>query len=172
MLTQLEGLRKESPNVLFFIARSKNLNIVVYEAKQSNGVLDTSEPVTVYWLDIDPEYRKKARSSGKMDDRVELGMIEKKMAYGVSSTPFDGHPGEFMASLVAFPTRAVRVFIDPTTKKPRAQMQINKQQVDLVRIYVEAKENFIGLPSVVHVDVTGIDANGQLVTERIMPGQK
>lgn len=68
--------------IAFVISRNKNKNIVVYEAKLSGDALDASEPITVYWLDIDPEYQKKARAKGKDHDREELNWIEKKMAYG------------------------------------------------------------------------------------------
>ena len=50
--------------MIFYIARSKNENIVVYDGnmKEGTGTLDEKNPVKVYWLDIDPEYVKKNRS--------------------------------------------------------------------------------------------------------------
>lgn len=44
----------DKPEILFWIARNKNLNIVVYEATRTEkgGKFDG---VDGYWLDIDPE---------------------------------------------------------------------------------------------------------------------
>ena len=75
----LEKQRKERPNILFIIERSKNMNIVVYEADVKDGKLDPKEPVKAFWLDIDPEYVKRA---GEKSDKVELSMVEWSMAYG------------------------------------------------------------------------------------------
>lgn len=71
-----------NPNILFIISRSKNKNIVVYEAKMEGGTIKASDPIDAYWLDIDPEYVEKARAKGVESDRVDLNMIERNMAYG------------------------------------------------------------------------------------------
>jgi Domain of unknown function (DUF4833) len=184
--SQLSQLRSVSPNILFIIARSKNANIVVYEAKMVGAVsgsggasssssggraaepqLDSSEPVIVYWLDIDPAYQKENRRKGVMSDRSELGSVEKRFAYGLSSQPMPGKTGSYAVKLVAFPDRVVVVRYDATLHRPVAFMQINGRQCQLERIYVSATDNFIGLPTVHYVDVTGIDDSGQHVTERI-----
>ena len=169
--SQLTSLRATSPNVLFLIARSKNLNLVVYEAKlTSSGALDPSDPVTVYWLDIDPEYQKANRAKGISSDRVELGSIERRLAYGLSSTPVQGRSGEYQVRLVAFPDRVVTVSVDPATKRPVARMLIAGSQCQLERIYVTATEHWLNpMPTVNHVDVTGVDGTGKRVTERIIP---
>ena len=61
-------------------------NIVVYEAKvTAEGKVNESDPMDAYWYDIDPEYTKKRRAKGDMTDRVELGMVERRMAYGCVS---------------------------------------------------------------------------------------
>eukprot|EP01084_Bolivina_argentea_P070090 127485_1 len=74
--------------VLFWIERSKNKNIVVYEADKNPSTADHYNTVVGYWLDIDPEFVKAARKKGVNSDRAELSYMEKKLAYGynVSST--------------------------------------------------------------------------------------
>jgi hypothetical protein len=109
---QLAGLRETSPNVLFFIARSKNENIVVYEAaKKSDSELDPAKPIDVYWLDIDPAYQQANRKKGVMSDRSDLNMIEKQFAYGVGFEAAPNKPGTFLLKLVALPERPVTLFI-------------------------------------------------------------
>jgi hypothetical protein len=44
--------------------------------------LDSKKPVDVYWMDVDPEYQKKARAKGITTDKSELNMVEKQFAYG------------------------------------------------------------------------------------------
>ena len=61
-----------TPDRLFHIARSLNRNLVCYDANQTNGKLDTKEPIKVYWLNREME-------PGKTNG---LSFIQKKMAYG------------------------------------------------------------------------------------------
>lgn len=168
---RIAQLRAASPNILFFIARSKNLNLVVYEAlvDSKSGNLSVDKPVDVYWQDIDPEYMKKNRASGVKSDRSDLNYIEKTMAYGLSSSPADGKPsGYYSVKLVSFPDRLVTVWKDSTSGKCRAQIAINGKQCDLKRIYVETKDSWTG-PKVQFVDLTGTDENGANVFERYTP---
>jgi hypothetical protein len=166
---QVEELRKSNPNILFIISRSKNLNIVVYEAALKNNQLDPSAPVSVYWLDIDPAYVKKNRDKGIMSDRSELNMIEKSMAYGLSSEAVAGKPGHYKVTLVAFKERPVFVSFDAAANKLKCEMNINGSLCELQRIFINSTDRMLGLPKVNHVDIYGIDSNGQAVSERVIP---
>lgn len=77
-------IKKNCPNVFLIIFRNKNKNVVIYEAKTQDNKFNKENPVEVYWLDIDPEYRKPRREKNINHDRVELTMIESSMAYGIS----------------------------------------------------------------------------------------
>ena len=62
-------------NVFLVVARKKNGNVVVYE-----GVLDNKrnlKRIDIYWLDLEPSYRQKARKSGRRHDRSSLKKIDK-----------------------------------------------------------------------------------------------
>jgi hypothetical protein len=83
--TFLTELKKLHPHVFLVIFRSKNSNIVAFEAKVKNGVFDPNDPVDVYWLEIDEAYRSPRRRQGINHDRVELLSIERSMAFGVST---------------------------------------------------------------------------------------
>jgi hypothetical protein len=166
ILRQLTDLRSSSPNILFFISRSKNLNIVVYEANIKNGQLDPKEPVLVYWLDIDPEYVKKNRAKGITSDRSELNTIEKQFAYGLSSEALGN--GKYKISLVAFKERPVHVEFDSASNHVICRMEINGNLVDLYRVYINATDRMIGLPKVNYVELTGADQSGNAVQEKII----
>ncbi len=138
-----------NPNILFVIARSKNRNIVVYEANMAGARLDDANPVQVYWLDIDPEYQAKARGKGKMDDREDLNFLEKKMAYGVSAAP-SSVSGEYTLSLVALPKTTMTLkLIDG---RPRAVYVKDGQQLVVCSVYVSSRDTWTG-PKVEYVNI-------------------
>ncbi len=80
----LAKIHARHPTVFLIIKRSKNQNIVVYEANIVNGVFDKDRPISVYWCDIDPAYRAKTRARGINHDRVELTSFEQSVVYGVT----------------------------------------------------------------------------------------
>ena len=62
---------------LFIIERSKNANVVHYDARlTADGKLDPREPVIAYWV-----------LSAEDGRREELSWIEKKKAYGFDMKP-------------------------------------------------------------------------------------
>ena len=75
----------DKETVLFWIERSKNKNIVVYEAEKTEDTLDHYNNVVGYWLKIEPSYVAKNRQKGKKDDRVEINMVEKKVCFRVTT---------------------------------------------------------------------------------------
>eukprot|EP01084_Bolivina_argentea_P156755 273178_1 len=141
--------------VLFWIARSKNENIVVYEAQKKNNS-DHYNEVVGFWLDIDPEYVKAARKKGKMDDREELNFMEKKMAYGYSLTSTEKNKKEkiYQLTIVSVPSMVMDLITDKDGK-PRAVTIINGQKCYLRKIYVATKESWYGMPKVLYITITG-----------------
>lgn len=77
-------IKRECPGVFMVLLRAKNHNIVVYEAKITNGVLNRENPVDVYWLDIDEAYRKPRRAQGIQHDRTEMSPWEYSTIFGVT----------------------------------------------------------------------------------------
>ena len=82
-----------TPDRLFHIARSLNRNLVCYDANQTNGKLDTKEPIKVYWLNREME-------PGKTNG---LSFIQKKMAYGYKVVSVAEHTCTI--TLTAYPER-------------------------------------------------------------------
>lgn len=159
---QLQSLRTKynAPRILFYIARSKNENIVVYEANVQNGALDSKQPVLVYWLDIDPEYVKKNRAKGITTDKSELNTLENNFAYGVSFEAYSGVETRniqgYKVKLVALPARIVYVYTTTDSSGAvvvKATMYINKRVAFIERIYVKSTDRMIGLPKVDYAEV-------------------
>jgi hypothetical protein len=105
---------EDKPTICFYIERSKNANIVVYdclmEVPTISGVvegsvaIDTAQndpnpvplvfnskkgksPLQAYWLDKDPSFALPKRQQGITTDRSELNFLEKRMAYGANLEP-------------------------------------------------------------------------------------
>ena len=150
-----QQINKDS--ILFWIERSKNKNIVVYEAIKQNGINDHYNNIIGYWLSIDPEFIKANRKKGKMDDRDELSMIEKKLAYGykVTSTESNKKLKIYQLNLVSVPSIIMDLITDQQGK-PHAIVIINGYKCYLRKIYVSTKESWYGLPKVLYVTLTGI----------------
>jgi len=153
------------------IQRSKNQNIVVYEAKfdESNrNILKKSKPIDVYWLDIDPEYVKANRAKGIQTDRCELNYIDTTMAYGLSFEESKKTSGEYIIKLVSVPDRPVRLFVNSTSHAAFGTLTINKKECRLRKIYVMVTDSWIGLPKVEYIELYGVDlATGEQQIERL-----
>lgn len=141
---------------MFFIARSKNANIVCYDLNiDKNGKVNPEKPLKVYWVN-------KTDHMGEISD---LSYIQNKMAYGYNSKNLGG--GIFEISLVAFPTR--KVILDRDQKgKYRGRIVINGEPAVLTKIFVQAKPD--SFMKVSWVELTGINLqDGKTITERIIP---
>lgn len=75
----MEEMRNQNPNHLFYIEKSTNENVVVFDMK--SGAAPTGSILKLYWLDLDPEYQAKKRRRGIDSDVVGLTLLEKKFAF-------------------------------------------------------------------------------------------
>ena len=116
-------------------------------------------------MDIDPEYVAANRKKGIMTDNQELGMVESSMAYGVTVGAATA-TNVFPISLVALPDKPSKLVFD-AAGRPRLLSVLNGQEAYLTAVYVEATDNWIGLPSVHHVDISGQLLDGTAIVERI-----
>ena len=139
---------------LFYLQRNVNSNTIAYDLNlQENGVVNTREPLDVYWM----------RYTGERNGvREELSWAQEMFAFGYSADTKSKE--EFEIKLTAYKARKVNV------KKINGQwaaiMSINGRECQLSNIYVYADESGI-VPDVQHVDLYGKDlATEQAVHER------
>lgn len=139
---------------LFTLARNTNANVLKYAVRTGrDGLLDGETPIEAYWLMLAENGR-----------REELTWTERHLAYGFSTSRSDGHG--CILRLTACPERELRVrAVDGAY---RAETSIAKQTAALKRIFVFAEPHAL-LPSVRYVEISGINASGKPVTERITP---
>jgi len=128
---------------LFIIERSKNANVVHYDAQLSaDGNLDPNEPVIAYWVLLAEDGR-----------REELNWIEKKKAYGFHIKP-DPSVNGYKMTVVAVPQGQITVRKDGDTV--RAELVIDGRPAVLEKIYINATDGLLG-PKVHYIELYGKD---------------
>jgi hypothetical protein len=134
------GAACEKTEPLFIVKRSKNGNIVHYDAclKGSSDLSDT-DPVIVYWM----------LENWK---REQLNKIEQKYAYGISSWPLVGKN----KTKITIPSMKDRkIIVEQVADHYRALIIINGRESILEKVYVKSKELLIGLPNILSIDLYG-----------------
>ena len=145
---------KTSP--LFIIERSKNTNVVHYDARlTADGNLDPEGPVIAYWVRLAEDGR-----------REELSWIEKKKAYGFTIKP-DPSVSGYTMTLVAVPGQQITVKKEKDVV--RAEAVINGRPVVLEKMYINASGGLAG-PKVHYIEVYGKDLQtGEQRREKMVP---
>ena len=140
---------------LFRIERSKNKNIVQYDAcLLQNKNISESDPVHAYWV----------LTNGQKE---ELSILESKEAYGIQSKEKLGE-NKFRIVLAALKDRSLTV--QKMKEGFKALTQINGELSILERVYVQSEEQTVGLPKVQHVDLFGRSLRtNKPVKEQIIP---
>jgi Domain of unknown function (DUF4833) len=139
---------------LFRIERSKNANIVQYDAAlESVEKLAPREPVVCYWVLHAEDGRREGLSS--LDHR----------AYGFKVAPEPS--GSWLLYLNASKSRSIRVV--HWQGRWVAQIVIRGRSAVLTRMFVSSDESAF-IPRVRWVDLFGLDmVTGEPVTERLKP---
>lgn len=137
---------------LFHISRSVNRNLVCYDVNQKNNVLDTKNPIHVYW-------HNRTDNPGHEN---ELSYIQRKMAYGYNILSKGENDVE--VKLTAYKKRSMKVCRHKG--KWISMITINGKPSQLSEIQVKTKE---GNPlNVLYVTLIGkAIADGTPQQERI-----
>ena len=142
---------------LFFIARSKNANIVQYDARiDTAGKIAGASPVTAYWI-----------MNAQAGQREGLTWFEDKFAYGfdVRANPDSGN---WTLIMRAYRQRPVTIRQTPDTV--RAEVMISGRAAAFERMFILARDRRLRTPKVEHVDLFGRDLEtGEVLCERIVP---
>jgi hypothetical protein len=141
---------------LFRIERSKNANVVQYDAQLTpEGKLKPEKPVIAYWI-------MNANSGGKED----LSWVEKKMAYGFS-VEYDTKGDFWIMDLVADIQRKIKVY--KANGRYRAETLIDGRPAFIDRIYIESIEGGMR-PKVKYMEFFGKGIKtGSTLYEKFIP---
>ena len=128
---------------LFIIERSKNANVVYYDAHlTAGGEIDPNEPVIAYWVMLATD-----------GHREELNWIEKNKAYGFSIKP-DPSVNGYKMTVVAVPQH--QITIRKVGDAVRAELVIEGGPSIFEKMYINASEELMG-PEVHYVELYGKD---------------
>ncbi len=138
------------------IERSKNANVVVYDARRTAaGEFAAGEPVDAYWL-----------MNAERGQREELNFLERRLAYGL-----DVSPGPAPDTFVVRPraVRSRRLVLGAVQGCVIATTTIAGREAVLERVFVETA---LAGTRVLSVTLFGSDrATGAPLEERIGPGR-
>jgi hypothetical protein len=142
-----------NPNQLFYLQRNPNTNTIVCELNHKNGVVDTDDPIHVFWIRFGEDGKKE-----------ELNFVQRKFAYGVKSTQIGKDKYELnFVSYKKYPMYLMK----GVNNKFNVYASINQKQAILNRIFVKINGGSFWSPNVEYVEIRGIDpATGKEVMER------
>ena len=141
---------------LFIIERSKNANVVHYDARlTSDGKLDPKEPVSAYWI---------MRAEGGR--REELNWMENEKGYGFDIKP-DPSVNGYKMTLMAAPQQ--QIIVKKAGDAIRAEMVIGGRPAVLEKVYINASDGLTG-PKVHYIMLYGKDLKtGGKRSQKIVP---
>jgi hypothetical protein len=143
---------------LFYVQRDPNTNTIIYDLNMdSNGQLDTDNPIHPYWI----KYNEKGQ-------KEELNFIQRKFAYGLVTKPLDN--GKFDVRFVSYKKYPLSLMKSPVDNKYHIYATIEKKQAILNRIFIKIDGGSFWIPNVVYVEIKGTDpATGKEIVERFKP---
>lgn len=144
---------------LFKIERSKNANILQYDAQvNQDGSLFKKKPVVVYWVRL-----------AEQGQTRKLSWIQRVFAYGFKARHDQSSDSVslYMAADIGQPVKVQRI-----SGVYRATVSINNQLVVLDKIFVQSSGNGIST-KVEYIELFGSSADsGEIIQERLSPCRK
>jgi hypothetical protein len=137
----LNELHKIRPNIFLVMTRSKNKNVVVYEANIRNGQFDSKNPVVGYWLILEPSYRKIRRKKMIKHDFERFNMFENQFVWGFS-IPSIGIDRKSLSFKFKADKHAFYLKVTTCGKKARLYTKFNNATYLLRSGFASATENF------------------------------
>lgn len=141
---------------LFTIERSKNANVVKYDAiLTDDGKIDTKKAVDAYWL----------LYAEKNGEREELSAFDKK-AYGFKAK-YNEEKGYFDFVLKAVKEKPMILNLYDNVAK--VVIKINDVDCFLEKVYIESKDGAFGIPKVSYYELFGKEvATGNAQQQKIL----
>ena len=145
---------------LFTIERSKNANVVQYDAHlTAAGAFDPVAPVSAYWIMLAKDGR-----------REELNFVERRKAYGFEIAPnivTTGATNSLTMTIVAYKDRQITV--KKVGQKVWPEIMIAGRPAVFQKMYISSTEGLV-LPTVNYIELFGKDLeSGAALSEKISP---
>jgi phosphatidylglycerophosphate synthase len=143
-------------NSLFYLQRTPNINTIICELNQKDGVVDKEEPVRVMWI----RYTEQRQ-------REKLSWIQRTFAYGLNEK--DMGNGVYELRFVSYKKVAMYLMKWSVDNKQHVFVTINNRQAILNRIYIRIDPGgTFWSPNVKYLELTGVDIqNGKELVQRL-----
>ena len=128
-----------APNLLFYIGRSLNKNVVVFCYNKNGKTLDKNSPLNVYWIMREKEG----------NPREEITFMESKMAYGHKIVDVNDKECYFTTS--ALPNETLQIKLNPEGKY-RCYYIFEQKEYILKKVFVETDESGM-IPKVKYIEL-------------------
>ena len=142
---------------LFKIDRSRGPDIVVYDVMlDSQGNLDTSSPISVYW--------KKYSEDGNTES---LTRIQKKFGYGIKFQNISEHSADFK-----FVSSLDRIFELRKSGDDHYRVYTFSEgnKVEVKSLFIHFEDDLFWFPEISRIELVGLDTEkGSVVSESIIP---
>jgi hypothetical protein len=140
--------------MMFYLQRTPNTNTIVYELNYENGVLNSEEPIHVYWR----RYTEKGQ-------KAELSYIQRHFAYGIKTKSLGTDYYEM--HIVAYKKKVL--YLKKASNNAYYVFTIvNNKTVLVKRIFIQINGGTFWSPNVEYVEFKGIDlVTGKETTEQI-----
>lgn len=142
---------------LFYVQRTPNANTIVYDLNlNSDGKLNTEQPVKVYWL----KYAERGQ-------KEELNYIQRKFAYGLNTKVLNN--GSYDIRFVSY-KKFPLTLMKGGDGKYHIFASVAQKQVILNRIFVKIEGGSFWIPNVLYVEIKGTDPEtGKEIVDRFKP---
>jgi phosphatidylglycerophosphate synthase len=145
-----------TPSSLFYLQRTPNINTIICELNEKNGVPDPDEPVHVLWI----RYTEQRQ-------RQELSFIQRHFAYGLKSRNMGND--QYELHFVSYKKVALYLKKSPVDNQHHVYATITGHQAILSRVFLKINPGgTFWSPNVEYLELRGTDVDtGKELTQRI-----
>ena len=143
-------------NSLFYLQRTPNINTIICELNQKNGVVDKDEPVKVMWIRYTEQRQRK-----------DLSWIQRTFAYGLNEK--DMGNGVYELRFVSYKKVPMYLMKWPVDNKQHVFVTIEGRQAILNRVYIRIDPGgTFWSPNVKYLELKGVDVqSGKELVQRL-----
>ncbi len=143
-------------NSLFYLQRTPNINTIICELNEKNGVPDPDEPVHVLWI----RYTEQKQ-------RQELSFLQRHFAYGINSQALGN--GTYELHFVSYKKIPMYLRKSPVDNLHHVYVNIDNKQIMLNRVFIKINPGgSFWRPNVEYLEFRGVDPdNGKELMQRV-----
>jgi phosphatidylglycerophosphate synthase len=141
---------------LFYLQRTPNINTIICELNERNGIPDKEDPVHVFWI----RYNEKKQ-------KQELSFLQRHFAYGIKAKPLGNDNYEL--HFISYKKLLFYLMKSPVDNQHHVYAYITGKQVILSKIFIKINPGgTFWSPNIEYLELNGTDPdNGKELMQRI-----